>query len=160
MGAPPSGAKAFFVGDQLGGTGWEIELPDKTIEKYYVDFPAEFGEVSQYFIHFRDEKEPRLKEFSVEALSQKFINQLRLVVSERTNIFCTSPKLHRITGLSIRTNNLRVWMAAHTPASHYYGAENEFVRRETQTVWINRGFLAGWVAMACFLSLSSMFVRE
>ncbi len=78
----------------------------------------------------------------------------------RINISCTTPKLRRITGLSIRTNNLRVWMAAHTPASHYYGAENEFVRRETQTVWINRGFLAGWVAMAFFLSLSSMFVRE
>ena len=92
MGAPPSGAKAFFVGDQLGGTGWEIELPDKTTEKYYVDFPAEFGEVSQYFIHFRDEKEPRLKEFSVEALSQKFINQLRLVVSDAHKHFLHHPE--------------------------------------------------------------------
>lgn len=32
----PPGAKSFFVGDPLGGSGWLIELPDGTTEKYYV----------------------------------------------------------------------------------------------------------------------------
>lgn len=36
---PPPGAKAFFLGDNLGGNGWEIELADGTVEKYYVQLP-------------------------------------------------------------------------------------------------------------------------
>ena len=39
----PPNAKAFFMGDRLGGNGWEIELPDGTIEKYYIDLPADIG---------------------------------------------------------------------------------------------------------------------
>lgn len=31
FGPPPVGAKRFFIGDQIGGTGWEVELPDGTI---------------------------------------------------------------------------------------------------------------------------------
>lgn len=36
--APP-GAIGFFVGDQSGGSGWEVKKPDGSIERYYVDFP-------------------------------------------------------------------------------------------------------------------------
>ncbi|MET4149906.1 hypothetical protein [Bradyrhizobium sp. RT7b] len=38
-GPPPPGAKTLFVGDQFGGSGWQIQLPDGSTEKYYVDFP-------------------------------------------------------------------------------------------------------------------------
>jgi hypothetical protein len=38
--APP-GAGAFFMGDPMGGSGWEIEQPDGTTEKFYVDLPPE-----------------------------------------------------------------------------------------------------------------------
>jgi hypothetical protein len=27
------------MGDQLGGSGWEVELPDGSTEKYYVKLP-------------------------------------------------------------------------------------------------------------------------
>ncbi|MBI2214526.1 MAG: hypothetical protein HYU52_12845 [Acidobacteria bacterium] len=51
-GAPPKNARAFFTGDRLGGTGWEVVMPDESIEKYYVALseavrPRGFG--------FRDE---------------------------------------------------------------------------------------------------------
>lgn len=36
---PPNNAQSFFIGDQLGGSGWEILMSDGTTEKYYVDLP-------------------------------------------------------------------------------------------------------------------------
>jgi hypothetical protein len=41
---PPPNAKAFFVGDHLGGSGWEVQLPDGSTEKYYVDLPVDIAE--------------------------------------------------------------------------------------------------------------------
>jgi hypothetical protein len=39
LGSRPDGATGVFVGDELGGIGWEIELPDGTIERLYVTVP-------------------------------------------------------------------------------------------------------------------------
>ena len=39
LGPPPPNAKAFFIGDQNGGSGWEVALPDGTTERYYVELP-------------------------------------------------------------------------------------------------------------------------
>jgi len=33
---PPPGAKSFFVGDHLGGSGRQVALPNGDVEKYYV----------------------------------------------------------------------------------------------------------------------------
>jgi len=38
---PPQNAVGFFIGDNLGGSGWEILMPDGGKEKYYVDLPKE-----------------------------------------------------------------------------------------------------------------------
>lgn len=40
--APP-GTRATFIGDPLGGSGFEVALPDGTIEKYYISLPEEWG---------------------------------------------------------------------------------------------------------------------
>ena len=49
----PPRAKGFFIGDNIGGSGWEIEMSDGTMEKYYVELPDEMSglniEVSIYF---------------------------------------------------------------------------------------------------------------
>lgn len=37
---PPPNARGFFIGDNLGGSGWEVEMPDGTIEKFYVQLPG------------------------------------------------------------------------------------------------------------------------
>ena len=39
FGPRPDHARAFFSGDRLGGSGWEIELPGGRVEKYYVMLP-------------------------------------------------------------------------------------------------------------------------
>lgn len=37
---PPPGAVSFFIGDELGGNGWIVRLPDGTEAKHYVALPA------------------------------------------------------------------------------------------------------------------------
>ena len=37
---PPAGAKSFFMGDHLGGSGWEVDLADGTKERYYIELPT------------------------------------------------------------------------------------------------------------------------
>ena len=39
----PSNARGFFIGDEVGGSGWEIELPDGSVEKLYVALPANWA---------------------------------------------------------------------------------------------------------------------
>jgi hypothetical protein len=38
---PPSNAIGFFVGDQNGGNGWEVQLEDGSIEKIYIALPED-----------------------------------------------------------------------------------------------------------------------
>lgn len=40
---PPPGALGFFVGDDVGGSGWEVDLGDGTTAKYYVQLPESLG---------------------------------------------------------------------------------------------------------------------
>jgi glutaminyl-tRNA synthetase len=39
----PPGAVSFFIGDNNGGSRWEVQTADGSIEKYYVDLPPEWG---------------------------------------------------------------------------------------------------------------------
>lgn len=41
--APPIGASDFFVGDELGGSGWIVEMPDGSTQRFYVQLPNEVG---------------------------------------------------------------------------------------------------------------------
>jgi hypothetical protein len=43
FGPAPPGTVGFFMGDQAGGSGWEVLMPDGTKEKYYVDVPEHIG---------------------------------------------------------------------------------------------------------------------
>ncbi|WP_368644851.1 hypothetical protein AB4027_07235 [Alkalibacterium putridalgicola] len=36
---PPPNATNFFIGDQYGGSGWEIKVDDSSTNKYYVELP-------------------------------------------------------------------------------------------------------------------------
>jgi hypothetical protein len=81
-GAPPKNARAFFTGDRLGGTGWEIVMPDGSVEKYYVSIsesirPRGFG--------FRDEGTPDGS--CLEPMMGKYIAHLREMLRSATEHF-------------------------------------------------------------------------
>jgi hypothetical protein len=38
---PPPRAKGFFIGDNIGGSGWEVETNNGSTEKYYVTIPVD-----------------------------------------------------------------------------------------------------------------------
>jgi len=88
FGPPPPNAKGFFIGDNLGGSGWEIQLPDGSTEKYYVELPYDIGSVSLHFpeppkFHLGQE----IKDTSIEMLSKMYLDYLRRLVQTATERF-------------------------------------------------------------------------
>lgn len=88
FGLPPLNAKGFFIGDNLGGSGWEVQLPGGSIEKYYVELPSDIGSVNLHFIeppksHLGQE----IQDSSIETLSRMYINYLRQMVESAKRKF-------------------------------------------------------------------------
>jgi len=48
LGKRPAHARELFMGDDLGGVGWEVEALPGTLEKYYVILPAAYGTVEEF----------------------------------------------------------------------------------------------------------------
>jgi len=86
---PPPGASNFFIGDRVGGSGWEIRLPDGSTEKYYVELPADIGMVSK--LHFPDAPSKHLdtaiEDTSIENLTRLYISYLDQLVAEAAERF-------------------------------------------------------------------------
>ncbi len=85
---PPVTAKALFIGDNLGGSGWEIQLPDGSIEKYYIELPSDIGFSGLCF-----PKPPKfhlgqkIEDESIEALSILYLDYLRNMVNSAKERF-------------------------------------------------------------------------
>ncbi len=92
MANPPPGAKSFFMGDRLGGSGWEVELPDGTVVKYYVALPAAVRmEVSFLFPDPPTEHGGQLiADTSVSALCHLYIDHLSRLLVEAETEFAAS----------------------------------------------------------------------
>jgi hypothetical protein len=85
----PPGAKAYFIGDRLGGSGWEIELPDGSVQNYYVKLPPELG--IQFSLHL---PEPPTEHFgkpladtSIQNLSRLYVDYLSGLVVDAEKHF-------------------------------------------------------------------------
>ncbi len=76
----PPGAKCFFIGDQMGGSGWEIELADGSIEKYYVDLPTSVAEIRQVFSELKLPEDHECKQMNIEELSEYFLASIEEVL--------------------------------------------------------------------------------
>lgn len=46
---PPPGATKFFVLDEIGGVGWEIQEQDGSTSRLYVDLPPEIAQAALFF---------------------------------------------------------------------------------------------------------------
>jgi hypothetical protein len=81
---PPPGATGFFIGDDLGGSGWDIELPDGTTQQYYVDLPSEIT-VEHNFLF---EEPPTIhngeaiEDTSAQGLSRLYVDAVRSIVEQ------------------------------------------------------------------------------
>lgn len=45
LGKRPANTRELFMGDHIGGTGWEVEVSPGVLEKYYAILPTAFGTV-------------------------------------------------------------------------------------------------------------------
>lgn len=86
---PPPGAEGFFIGDRLGGSGWNIKLPDGTEESYYVALPDHLD----VDISLHVEKPPTshggrpIVDTSIEAVATHYIEYLRRLVQGAKQTF-------------------------------------------------------------------------
>lgn len=87
FGHQPPGAKNFFIGDQLGGSGWEIELPGGEIVKYYVSIPAETASITQVFSDLPVQKFPELEGVSVDEMVNAYVEKLSALVDRAKSRF-------------------------------------------------------------------------
>lgn len=81
LGKRPAHARELFMGDELGGVGWEIEPMPGVTEKYYAILPAAYGTVEE-FLSFtavvQTSKDPR--PIDAVKVSEQFITTLEKVL--------------------------------------------------------------------------------
>lgn len=106
FGRPPANATSFFIGDQFGGTGWEVALPDGSTVKYYVELPASIGKVKQQFSDFPVAKAPELADKSVEDLCRMYLDELAELVAAARARFIPAPT--ETDGVKQRVRHLRL----------------------------------------------------
>ncbi|MDG1861966.1 MAG: hypothetical protein P8J02_01905 [Yoonia sp.] len=83
----PEGAKSFFMGDQLDGSGWIVELPDGSEIKYYVELPSAIGVVEQHFSDIDEVKFPSLAGKNVNELSSEYLRKLSGILDDARAVF-------------------------------------------------------------------------
>jgi hypothetical protein len=86
---PPPNAKGFFIGGELGGAGWDVELPDGRIGQHYVTLPGYL--MLGTTLHLPQGPtthmgEP-LADTSLEVLAKHYVEYLRRIVREAGETF-------------------------------------------------------------------------
>jgi len=88
IGPAPPGATSFFIGDQLGGSGWEIKLPDGSTGKYYVDLPTDLVSASLHFPNPpKTHRGKDINDSSVERLCRLYLDYLVVLVTNAKREF-------------------------------------------------------------------------
>ena len=76
----PPGARAFFIGDPIGGSGWEVETDTGQVEKFYVVIPRDLPgfklEISAYF----PEAPSEISRTPIEVVCKTYLERLTTVV--------------------------------------------------------------------------------
>jgi hypothetical protein len=76
----PLGAEEFFIGDDIGGSGWVVKLSDGSEEKYYVDLPPSMGQMTQHFMELPPAIEEAFPGESVDDLCLRYLNRVDALV--------------------------------------------------------------------------------
>ncbi|MEO9630978.1 MAG: hypothetical protein ABJG14_11125 [Sulfitobacter sp.] len=87
----PPGATAFFIGDQLGGSGWEVPLPNGEKLKYYVEMPSDIAVVEQSFAGSLAEKYLSDNKQTALELCEQYLAGLSDIVDSAREYFLAQP---------------------------------------------------------------------
>jgi hypothetical protein len=83
----PPGAKAFFIADRSGGSGWEIDLPNGETQKFYVQIPQGIPGV-EITVDLHLAVAPKeLREVPVPDLARHYFAQLKELYDEALQRF-------------------------------------------------------------------------
>lgn len=89
---PPFDAQRFFLGDETGGSGWEMDLGNGESIKYYVEVPTSVAESKQVFSDMPEAVPQELRDSSIESLCEKYLNKISEVLSSAKREFLRPEK--------------------------------------------------------------------
>lgn len=88
LGPPPAGAGAFFMGDQAGGSGWEIAIGNGEVEKFYVDIPGDLAKSEVHLLDApREHRGSVIADTRIETLSLLFFEYMSGIVQSARQRF-------------------------------------------------------------------------
>ena len=87
----PPGALGFVIGDSLGGSGWEVELPGGEKIMYYVGVSPLAAVVTQVFQDLPHAKFPGLEGLTVDEMAVSYIEKLTALVERAKHRFSEPP---------------------------------------------------------------------
>lgn len=75
----PKNASMFFMGDENGGSGWEVILPDGSKDKFYVSIPEEIGRSGFTILDLPKSNNGELK--SLEEISKYYLDKMENIIN-------------------------------------------------------------------------------
>lgn len=89
---PPFESTSFFMGDQNGGSGWEMDLGGGESVKYYISIPKSIGEFRQVFHSLPDNIPQELRDLSTDELCFIYLQKLSKLLAATKEEFLLGPK--------------------------------------------------------------------
>jgi hypothetical protein len=84
----PTNAEGYFIGDPFGGCGYEIKLPDGTIQRNYVSFPTDSAILRSLLTdHTLTHKGQPIEDMSIENCCTLYYNALKDIVDRAIQQF-------------------------------------------------------------------------
>jgi hypothetical protein len=87
---PPNATGAQFIGDQLGGSGWIVRMPDGSEGKYYVGLNFPGVESKLIFTNLADAKSSELNDVDIDQLCAQYLDKLKVIVSTAHDRFAST----------------------------------------------------------------------
>lgn len=87
MGKPPPNHKGIFIGDEYGGSGWVVELPDGSEVKYYATPPAGLIQCDLVFGEIPERFKDAIGSRSIRSMAEGYLSLLAKIVADCRNQF-------------------------------------------------------------------------
>jgi hypothetical protein len=78
----PPHAKSFFIGDSIGGSGWEVETEEGATERFYVQLPPEIPGLKVHMNIYLSDAPEEFRSLPISSLCETFLERLSLLLKE------------------------------------------------------------------------------